>query len=88
MTAEHGAGGTESDGDRLQLRLHASTERFIRKWYGTMGWELYRAGTLFGLVLRLARRGAGRRRRTARLARLYVTGPDRTARRTGAVPAR
>ncbi|MGD0381705.1 MAG: glycosyltransferase family 2 protein [Acidimicrobiales bacterium] len=88
VTAEHGAGGTESDGDRLQLRLHASTERFIRKWYGTMGWELYRAGTLFGLVLRLARRGAGRRRRTARLARLYVTGPDRTARRTGAVPAR
>ena len=80
--------GPRATADRLQLRLHAAIERYIRKWYGTMGWELYRAGTLFGLVLRLARRGAGRRRRTARLARLYLTGPDRAARRTGAVPAR
>jgi GT2 family glycosyltransferase len=88
VAAEHGAGGTESDGARLQLRLHASTERFIRKWYGTAGWELYRVGTLFGLALRLARGGEGRRRRTARLARLYLTGPDRAARRAGAVPPR
>ncbi len=86
VVAEHGAGGTESDGARLQLRLHASIERFVRKWYGTAGWELYRAGTLFGLALRLVARGG--RRRAARLARLYLTGPDRVARRAGAVPAR
>jgi GT2 family glycosyltransferase len=88
VVAEHGAGGTESDVARLQLRLHASIERFVRKWYGTAGWELFRAGTLFGLALRLMARGGQRRRRAARLARLYLTGPDRAARRAGAVPPR
>jgi GT2 family glycosyltransferase len=87
VVAEHGAGGTESDGVRLQLRLHASIERFVRKWYGPVGWELYRAGTLFGLALRVAARRGQARRRSARLARLYVTGPDRAARRAGVVPA-
>ncbi|HLM95624.1 MAG TPA: glycosyltransferase family 2 protein [Acidimicrobiales bacterium] len=86
VTAVHGSGGTESDPARLQLRLHASLERYMRKWFGVGGWELYRAGMLFGLVPR-ALLGRGRRRRSARrLARLYVRGPDRMAQRAGAVP--
>ena len=87
-TAVHRSGGTESDPTRLQLRLHSSLERYMRKWFGRSGWELYRAGMLFGLVLRaLARRG--RRGHTARrLGRIYLAGPDRMARRAGAVPER
>jgi len=86
VTAVHGSGGTESDPARLQLRLHASLERYVRKWFGSGGWAFYRAGTLFGLVPRALVR-SGRRGQTARrLTRLYVAGPDRTARRAGAVP--
>jgi len=86
VTAEHAAGGTETDAVRLQLRLHGAIERYVRKWYGAVGWSVYRAGTLFGLFLRLVVHGGQRRRASARLARLYLTGPDRAARRAGAVP--
>jgi GT2 family glycosyltransferase len=86
VSAEHAAGGTENDPGRHRLRLHAAIERYIRKWYGPIGWAIYRAGTLFGLVLRLAVYRGPRRRATARLARLYLTGPDRTAQAAGAVP--
>ncbi len=86
VSAEHASGGTDSDGTRHQLRLHCAIERYVRKWYGPVGWTAYRAGTLFGLALRLVTQRGGRRAATARLARLYLTGPDRAARRAGAVP--
>ncbi len=86
VTAVHGSGGTESDPARLQLRLHASLERYVRKWFGGGGWALFRAGTLFGLALRALSRRGPRGRSARRLARLYVAGPDRMARRAGAVP--
>jgi len=86
VSAEHASGGTETDATRHQLRLHAAIERYIRKWHGTGGWALFRAGTLFGLSLRLVTQHGAQRTATARLARLYLSGPDRTARRTGAIP--
>lgn len=79
----HGAGGTDTDGRRLQLRLHAATERYLRKWYGPLGWAVYRSGMIVGQSARaIARRGPGRRR-ARELAALYVAGPDRSARRAG-----
>lgn len=86
VAAEHAAGGTETDAVRLQLRLHSAIERYIRKWYGTTGWWVYRAGSVFGLGLRLIVRRGPRARNAARLMRLYVTGPDRAAQRAGAIP--
>ncbi len=86
VSAEHAAGGTETDTTRLRLRLHAGIERYVRKWHGPWGWALYRSGTLFGLALRLLVQRGPRRASTARLARLYLTGPDRAARRAGVVP--
>jgi GT2 family glycosyltransferase len=86
LAAHHGAGGTETDLARHRLRLHAAIERYVRKWYGRGGWALYRAGTLFGLSMRLVAQRGQRRRATVRLARLYLAGPDRAARRAGAVP--
>ena len=85
VTAEHGGGGTEDDPRRLRLRLHASTERFVRKWYGPAGWACYRAAWVVGFSLR-SLTGRGGRRRAARLARLYAAGPDRVARRAGVLP--
>ena len=86
IEAEHVTGGSEIDIVRLHLRLHAAIERYVRKWYGPWGWAVFRAGTLFGHSLRLFVHTGARRRTTARLARLYVTGPDRTARHAGVVP--
>ncbi len=86
VTALHRAGGTEHDPVRLQLRLHAGIERYVRKWYGPAGWFSYRAGTVVGYSARgLFRRGS-RRATALRLTRLYLAGPDRTALRAGAVP--
>jgi GT2 family glycosyltransferase len=86
VVAQHASGGTETDTGRHRLRLHAAIERYVRKWYGRRGWALYRAGTLFGLTLRLVVQRGPRRRATTRLTRLYLTGPDRAARRAGAIP--
>jgi GT2 family glycosyltransferase len=86
VSAEHAAGGTDTDASKHQLRLHAAIERYVRKWYGGGGWALYRAGTLVGLVLRLAAYRGARQHASAALARLYLIGPDRAARRAGAVP--
>ena len=88
VSAEHATGGTEHDSTRLQLRVHAGIERYIRKWYNPVGWAVYRAGTLFGLLLRLIVFQGPRRASAAGLARLYLTGPDRAAKRAGAVPPR
>lgn len=91
-SAQHTGGGTDSDAARVRLRLHAATERYIRKWYGTFGWAVYRAGTLFGHTLRLVaftglRRRLASRAAAAGLVSLYLRGPDRVAVRAGAVPA-
>jgi len=92
-TAEHLVGGTESDIVRLQLRLHSSLERYLRKWYKRRGWFVYRTGVLLGQSVRwlahsITRRRPEARRIAARLCRMYMAGPDRTALRTGAVPLR
>jgi GT2 family glycosyltransferase len=85
VRAEHRGGGTEVDPRRLRLRLHASIERYVRKWYGRGGWAWYRAAWVVGFSLR-ALTARGGRRRAARLARLYALGPDRAARRAGVLP--
>ena len=86
VEAAHDAGGTQHDIGTLQLRLHSSTERYLRKWYGPAGWQLHRAGVVAGQLVRaLVRRRAPRRAALA-LARIYVAGPDGTARRRGLVP--
>ncbi|HLX86994.1 MAG TPA: glycosyltransferase family 2 protein [Acidimicrobiales bacterium] len=86
VEAAHASGGTDRDIDRLLLRLHAATERYVRKWYGRTGWLVYRSGVIAGQLARTAVRRGWPRARAWRLARLYVAGPDRQARRAGAVP--
>ena len=85
--AEHAAGGTQRDMDVLRLRLHSSTERYLRKWYRTPGWQLHRAGVVAGQLVRALVRGGEPRRAAVALARLYLREPDRAARERGVVPA-
>ena len=86
ITAVHAPGGTDRDLARQQLRLHAATERYVRKWYGAGGWMLYRSAVIVGQLLRAVVRRGWRRRSALRLARLYLIGPDRSALAGGAVP--
>lgn len=87
VVAVHTSGGTDADAERSQLRLHAAAERYVRKWYGPAGWSFYRAGTILGYAVRAVVRRGTRRRRSWRLVRWYLTGPDRAARRAGVLPA-
>lgn len=90
-TAFHSPGGTETDLDRLILRLHCATERYVRKWYGAPGWNVFRSATIVGQLARwfvfgLSRRRPASRRSAERLLRIYLVGPERAALRKGAVP--
>lgn len=92
-TAVHRSGGTETNIDRLALRLHCAMERYVRKWYGTGGWAAYRSAILLGqlgrwVVFSASRRRPATRRSAARLLRIYLEGPERAALKRAAVPAR
>jgi GT2 family glycosyltransferase len=86
VAAVHFAGGTEHDPARLQLRLHAATERYLRKWYGSGGWLVYRVGTVLGYSARALTARGWRRATAVRLVKIYLAGPDRAAVAAGAVP--
>ncbi|HMK64074.1 MAG TPA: glycosyltransferase family 2 protein [Acidimicrobiales bacterium] len=86
VTATHAAGGTQHDLSLQQLLLHCATERYVRKWYGRSGWWAYRSAVIAGQLVRSTLRRGDRRRAAFKLARLYATGPDAAAKRTGAVP--
>jgi GT2 family glycosyltransferase len=86
VTALHRVGRTDDDLEQLQQRLHSAIERYIRKWYGSGGWAVYRWATVLGYGIRVVVNRGHRRRTFARLARLYLAGPDNAARRSGAVP--
>jgi GT2 family glycosyltransferase len=86
VVAIHAGAGTDDNTWRRTLRFHAGTERYVRKWHGTLGWALFRAASVLGSTLRALFLVGPRRRDAAERARLYLSGPDKRARRAGAVP--
>jgi len=86
VDATHEGAGTGGDPRVRERHFYGSAERYIRKHYGTGGWQLYRAGTFLGAAARGAvlpgERGAAARRRAA----LFRHGP--VAVETGAVGPR
>ncbi len=76
-TAAHIGAGTSSNDRVRTLRFHASQERFYRKHFGALGWQVARGGlwagaTVRSLILRGERARAARRR-----AALLRLGPMR-----------
>lgn len=79
VTAQHRGAGTSDDPRRREQLFHAAHEIYIRKWYGSRGWLLYRAAAVTGATLRgIALRGS-RRDEAWRRAWLYLRGPARSA---------
>ncbi len=52
--AQHEGGGTSSEAGRRELLFNASAERFVRKWYGAFGWQVYRVASILTALRRLA----------------------------------
>ncbi|WP_158221163.1 glycosyltransferase family 2 protein [Kineosporia sp. R_H_3] len=79
VVARHIGGATSTDPERRERLFHAGTETYVRKWFGTTGWQTYRAASWCGAVARgvalPGRRGAAARAR----ARILRQGPRRVA---------
>lgn len=75
VTAVHIGGGTSSDSSRRDAHFHASQERYHRKHFGSTGWQLTRAATVLGSLVRgvvlRGPRGTAAREHVSR----YVSGP-------------
>jgi len=86
--AAHLGAGTQSDGLRRELQFHAGLERYVRKWHGPWGWKSYQVAKVIATTRRAVFGSAQRRQTSARLARLYLAGPYRSARCNGVIPQR
>jgi GT2 family glycosyltransferase len=77
--ARHTGAGTSACGLRREALFHAAQETYIRKWYGTSGWCVYRCATGFGAIARVLLLSGERRAEAKRRALLYLRGPRRCA---------
>lgn len=77
VAATHEGAGTGGDPRTRERHFYGSAERYIRKHYGAIGWQVYRLGVFLGAAVRAAvlpgERGAAARRRAA----LFRLGPVR-----------
>jgi len=75
LRARHSGAGTSSNTAVREATFHASVERYLRKWHGTIGWQTFRAGVLFGAAIRcvVGTKRAANRQRFVR----YLRGPVR-----------
>ncbi len=87
-SAVHAGAATDPDPARRQVRFHAGVETYVRKWHGTWGWHSYQAATVLTALRRAVPARGERRRASVRLARLYASGPVRTARQQAMIPPR
>lgn len=79
VLASHRGAGTSSDPVRREILFHAGQETYIRKWFGSSGWLVYRSAACLGAALRAVVLQGNRRRVAARRALLYFRGPRRCA---------
>lgn len=86
VAAFHVGSATDTDAGGHLLRFHAGVEHYVRKWHGAAGWRSYQAASVLTAVRRSFSSSPAARRRSLRLAWLYVKGPSAVARRAGAVP--
>ena len=75
----HASAGTSADPLRRELLFHAAQETYIRKWYGPIGWLLYRIAVAAGATARTVVLTGERRREARRRTLLYLRGPRRLA---------
>ncbi len=77
VLAEHVGAGTGGDERRRETHFHASTERYVRKYFGPFGWWVFRAGVMAGALFRAVLRSGEGARAAAFRFHLYRSGPCR-----------
>jgi GT2 family glycosyltransferase len=77
VTAVHIGAGTGGDASVREAHFHASHERYLRKHFGSRGWQVYRAAVMTGAALRAAVLPGRRGRQAADRFHLYRRGPCR-----------
>jgi GT2 family glycosyltransferase len=77
VTAVHVGAGTGGDASVREGHFHASQERYVRKYFGPTGWQVYRAAVMTGAAVRAVALPGGRGRAAARRFHLYRQGPCR-----------
>ncbi|WP_400997686.1 glycosyltransferase [Agromyces sp. GXQ0307] len=75
--AVHVGAGTGGDPRRREAHFHASQERFLRKHFGTAGWQSARAGQWLGATVRSVVLPGERGRAARRRAAIMRLGPVR-----------
>jgi len=86
VQATHSGGGTSTDPARREAHFAAGEERYLRKHFGPVGWQVARGALLAGAAARALVR-TGERGRVARWrVRSFAVGPVRTERRFGVGP--
>lgn len=80
VNATHVGGATSSDRDVRDRLFHASAEAYVRKHFGSSGWQVYRAAIVIGSALRALVLKGERRAQAARRRDLYRAGPEPSAR--------
>jgi glycosyltransferase involved in cell wall biosynthesis/GT2 family glycosyltransferase len=79
--ARHVGAATSTDAARRERHFHAAQEIYLRKHFGTLGWQAGRAGQVVGSAVRYAvQRGEKRASARERL-HLYLNGPVRLEQR-------
>ena len=73
--ALHEGAATSTDQTRRDTHFHASQERYLRKHFGPLGWQLARAAVVLGSLGRGLLLTGERGRQARARAALYVTGP-------------
>jgi len=75
VDASHIGAGTGGDSRRREALFFASNEKYQRKHFGTLGWQVFRAGVIAGAAVRaVLARGEGRDAARRRLA-ILLEGP-------------
>ncbi len=82
VIALHEGAGTDGDPTTREIHFHASHERYLRKYYGSPGWQVYRAGAMSGALIRAVVLPRPRGRAAAARFHLYRQGPCRVEARS------
>lgn len=77
VTAVHLGAATSTDPSRRETHFHASQERYVRKHFGAVGWQVARAGQILGAWARSLALPGERGAEAGRRGALYRRGPVR-----------
>lgn len=77
VTALHLGAATSGDPERREAHFHGSQERYLRKHFGGLGWQVARVGQVVGAGVRSVVLSGERGRAASRRALRYLRGPIR-----------